>query len=127
MATPFLKILKGEYTIHRFEVNEMVIPEILDDSFYSFTKSDDEISIVCNSEIVMNDSRQEPGWKIIKLIGPFDFTEVGIIAAITKTLADKQIGVFVVSTFDTDFVLIKEENLENSVEALKQAGYSFIT
>jgi uncharacterized protein len=125
MSNLTLKILDGNYTIHRFGINEMGLPKIQTGSFYSYTKSEDEISIVCDSEIVMNNSKQEFGWKVIKLIGPFAFTQVGIIAGITRVFAEKQISVFVISTFDTDYILVKKENLDSSIEALKLSGYLF--
>jgi uncharacterized protein len=126
MTNQQLIVLKEEFTIHRYDKNGKIPPDVLHSNFYWIGKTDEELSIVCDSLIKLKSVKEEPGWKAIKLIGPFAFTEIGIVASITKVLSENSIGVFVISTFDTDYVLVKKEDLEDSVEALKLSCYTFL-
>ncbi|MCI9077249.1 MAG: ACT domain-containing protein [Dorea sp.] len=88
-------------------------------------KTDRENSLVCLTDFVPeNTLEQEDGWKGFCIAGQLDFSLIGILAQLTKLLAECQIGVFVVSTFDTDYVFVKEEDYERALAAMKDAGYS---
>lgn len=91
--------------------------------FVAITRTADELSIVCSEDSAPNDVRAERGWRCIKLEGPIPFTTVGVAAAVTKALADAKISVFFVSTYDTDYVLVRSESLDSAVSALKAAGF----
>ena len=67
--------------------------------------------------------RAEPGWRLLELAGPFGFAETGILASILDPLARAGVGILAVSTFDTDFVLVKDEALEAAIAALEEAGH----
>jgi uncharacterized protein len=87
----------------------------------------EEISLVCRSERVPeNTLKCDPGWRGFRIEGELDFALIGILSKISGILADHQIGIFVVSTFNTDTVLVKEENLEHAVQVLTEAGYRFV-
>jgi hypothetical protein len=92
----------------------------------SITYTSDECSIICPEDIVPHDVQSERGWKAIKVIGPLDFSLMGVLASLTTPLADAQIPLFALSTFDTDYLLIKETYIEHAQETLIQSGHSFV-
>ena len=92
---------------------------------FVFTGStDQEMSLVCPTELVPNNTiNREDGWRVFRIQGMLEFSLVGILARITKVLASNQIGIFAISTFNTDYILVKEENLDKALTVLKNAGY----
>jgi hypothetical protein len=93
-------------------------------SFVSITRTADELSIVCRQELVPDDSRCERGWRVLRVAGTLDFTLVGVLASLLVPLAEADVAVFAVSTFDTDYLLIKEDRWDAAVEVLRHAGHS---
>ena len=87
-------------------------------------KTDEEISLVCKTEDAPSDTvEREDGWKGFRIQGILDFSMIGILSRLSGILADHKTGIFVVSTYNTDYVLVKRENFENAMEALLSAGY----
>jgi hypothetical protein len=98
-----------------------------DSEFIFVGKTDEEISLVCNTEFVPKNYMQcENGWRGLRLQGQLDFSLVGVLSKISKILADYKISIFVVSTFNTDYILVKEENLNLSIQVLSEAGYNIV-
>ena len=95
-------------------------------SFVSVTRCEDEISIVIESGSVPENVNCERGWRCLRLAGPFDFDQIGIIAGFTAVLAKEEIGVFVISTFNTDYVLVKSSEFQRAQEILSENGYEFL-
>lgn len=94
-------------------------------SFTFLSVTDDEISLVCETKNVpSNTTNIEHGWRGLKISGVLDFGLIGILAKITALLAAQEISVFVVSTFNTDYILIKAGNYERAVRILCENGYS---
>jgi len=95
-------------------------------SFYSVTRTDGEMSVVCREDSAPEGEhvRVEPDWRALEVAGPLDFSMVGVMAALTAPLADVDVSVFVVSTYDTDYVLVHAAALEKAVEALREAGHA---
>jgi hypothetical protein len=91
--------------------------------FVSITRTNEELSIVCAVRLVPEYVRSEGGWAALKLLGPFPFDQVGVLASIVGPLADAGISVFAISTFDTDYVLVKTERLSAALAALERAGH----
>jgi hypothetical protein len=89
----------------------------------SLTRTGDELSIVCPAARVPTGLRVEAGWSALKLEGPIPFDQVGVLASIVKPLAEAGISVFAISTFDTDYVLIKTASLQGALAALTGAGH----
>ena len=99
----------------------------LNDEFYFIGKTDDEISLVClTANVPHNAIEREDGWKCFRIQGVIDFSLIGIISKISAVLAENKIGIFVVSTFNTDYILVKEENFEAALKLLSQSGYSIV-
>jgi hypothetical protein len=94
--------------------------------FLSYTKTADEYSLVCEAHYVPKEIKAETGWNCLKVEGVLDFSLVGIIAGITAVLAAEKISVFVISTHDTDYLLIKEEKTRQAIQALKSSSYNFM-
>ena len=95
------------------------------DSEYSFIgKTDEEKSLVCiTSEVQENIIQRDDGWKAFCIQGVLDFSLIGILAKIATILADNGISIFAVSTYNTDYVLIKKENYQKALEVLQTTGY----
>ncbi len=121
-----LQILDGYYTIHRFPADSTLPVEVWESSFLSITKTEDELSIVCDASIVLDAEESECGWSCIKVLGPLDFALTGILAKLSVILAEAQVSIFAISTYDTDYILIKSEKLELAVRVLEREGYEIL-
>jgi len=100
------------------------IPEwALKGGFFSVTRTVEELSVVCPQIQVPAGMKSEEGWRCIKVQGPLDFLLTGILASLTTPLAKAGISVFAISTYDTDYLLVKEENLEKAIEILAKKGH----
>ncbi len=94
--------------------------------FLSITYTEDELSIVCDRQLIPTDVLCETDWRALKIVGPLDFSLVGILAPIATLLAQQAIPIFVLSTFDTDYILVKDNMLARAKKTLQQAGYNFL-
>lgn len=91
-------------------------------------RTDEENSLVCPTDhLPANTSVREDGWRAMKIEGVLDFSLIGILAGIAGILAEEKIGIFVVSTFNTDYILVKQEHLAHAGEALASRGYTIIS
>ena len=120
-----LKILKDDFTVCK--VADYTKTDLTAE--YCFTgKTDEESSLACPTESVPeNATEREDGWKGFRVEGVLDFSLIGILAKITAVLAAEKIGVFVVSTFNTDYVFVKKERLCDAEASLRAAGYEFVS
>jgi len=89
----------------------------------AFTQTPEETSVVCAERFVPPEVKAERGWRTIQVQGPLDFTTVGVLAAISAPLAQAGISIFALSTYETDYVLVREEMLERALWALSQVGF----
>lgn len=95
-------------------------------NFFSISRTSDELSIVCHAAQVPPGIQRDNGWACLKLHGPFPFSETGILSSFVRPLAERAIPVFAISTFDTDYVLVKNDWLDKAVEALTEAGHQAV-
>lgn len=94
------------------------------DEFYFIGKTDEELSLVCSTNFVPKNATEcEHGWKAFRIQGILDFSLIGILSRISTILAEKEIGIFAVSTFNTDYILTKEENFEKAIMVLEENRY----
>lgn len=116
-----LKRIHWDFSVCQVEDYSLVNLE----SEYCFIgKTDEERSLVCaESEVPSNVIKREDGWKAICICGVLDFSLIGILSEIAAVLADNAISIFAVSTYNTDYILIKSEDYQRGLEALKSAGY----
>ncbi len=95
--------------------------------FYFIGRTDEEISLVCITEDVPeHTTERDDGWKAFRIQGVLDFSLIGILSKISTILADNKIGIFAVSTFNTDYILVKSENYEKALKALSDQGYAVV-
>ncbi len=92
--------------------------------FFFVGKTDEEVSLVCRTEDVPDGTIvRDDGWRGFRIAGTLDFSLVGILSRISSVLAENKIGIFAVSTFNTDYVLVKKENIEHALAVLSAVGY----
>ena len=120
---PLLRVLENEFTIYQFQPHVTVPPPALECSYCWVGKTDEELSIVCESSIKLAGEKRNTGWSCIKVLGPIDFSETGILAGISKVLSKARLSIFALSTFDTDYILVKSAQLKRATAALVEAGY----
>ena len=100
----------------------------IDQPFAFIGRTDEEKSLVCPLSIVPDNTiKRDDGWKAFRIEGELDFSLVGILAEITRVLAAKQIGIFAISTFNTDYVMTRESNFNKAIDALLAAGYQIMS
>lgn len=94
------------------------------DEFCFIGKTDEELSLVCSTSLVPSNIIEcDNGWKAFRIQGVLDFSLIGILSKISVLLAENEIGIFAVSTYNTDYILTKENNFKKAIEILKQNGY----
>jgi hypothetical protein len=120
------RVLPGRFAICRLTPDAAVPEWATASKFFSITRTADELSIVGEDERVPAGVLSEGGWACIQLEGPIPFELTGVLAAVLNPLAAAGIGIFAVSTFDTDCILIKADRLRSAEEALHQAGHKRI-
>jgi hypothetical protein len=118
-----LSILPETLAICRLEKDDGIPGWALGGSFVSITRTSEELSIVCTQTQVPEGVRRDAGWRCLKVEGPLDLSATGVLASFLTPLARERISVFALSTYDTDYLLVKEENLEKTVKVLSQKGH----
>jgi hypothetical protein len=118
-----LRVLAGRLAVCRLA--EGAVPPVppAKAAMWSLTRRQGETSLVCDEVEAPNDSTAEPGWRALEVAGVLDFSLVGVLAGLTAVLAAEGISVFVVSTYDTDVILVREESLGSAIAALERAGH----
>ena len=118
-------ILEETYIIHKLDQSTNLPEELIECEFYSLSNSQEELSLVCPEQMLIQSENSSPNWKCLKVAGPLDLKLTGVLAGLTDTLAKAKISIFAISTFETDYVLIQKQVLETAKSALKSAGYKF--
>ena len=114
--------LAGTFAVHRLPPDSALPAGLFDEPFVAVVRSEAELSVCCRSDVTLRDGRREDGWVCLAVDGPLDFTLTGIVSAITRPLAGAGITVFVMSSFDTDYVMVKQAHLARTAEVLEGAG-----
>lgn len=121
---PFtLSILPDTFAVCRLDPRVSIPSWVTASDFFSITRTQDELSIVCHQSDVPSDTQCESGWRCLEVDGPLDLTLTGILAALAVPLAKANIPIFAISTFDTDYLLVKEDHLQQAIDVLRQAGH----
>jgi hypothetical protein len=116
-------LLDGLYAVARLGAHDEVPAWAHRGDFTSVTRTPHELSIVCEEGGVPDDAVAERGWRCLGLHGPIAFETTGVAASFSRTLAERGIAIFIVSTFDTDYVLVKASAADDAVQALRDAGH----
>lgn len=121
-----MEIKKIDYDFSVCKVADYSLVDL--DAEYCFIgKTDEEKSLVCiTRDVPANVMERDDGWKAFRIQGVLDFSLIGILSKITGILAENKIGIFAISTYNTDYVLTKKENYQKALDALKDAGYTII-
>ena len=123
MAALRLRVLPDRLAICRLAADAPVPARMMETGFVSLTRTADELSIVCREDLIPHGARAHAGWRALEVVGPLDLSLTGIAARLTRPLADAQIPVFIVSTFDTDYLLVQGDDLATSAAALRSDGH----
>ena len=119
-----LQLLPQDLAVCRLEPDRPVPEVLMQAPFYSITRTADELSVVCPERLVPSDAKAEKGWRALKVEGPLDFAMTGILANLTKPLAEANISVFALSTYDTDYLLIHNTDVAAAISALRADGHN---
>jgi len=114
--------LAGRWAVCRLHPESAVPAWAEGGALFSATRTRDELSVVCEEAAVPNGVKAEKGWAVLRLHGPIPFGTTGVLSSLTAPLAEAGISVFALSTFDTDYLLVKAESLVSTVAALRKAG-----
>ena len=118
-----LVVLDGRCAICRLSPDAPIPSWALGGPFCSITRTPDELSVVCAEGTVPENVRCERGWRCMRIAGPLDFALTGVLASLAVPLREAGVSLFAVSTFDTDYLLVKDSDLEWAVAALVRAGH----
>lgn len=121
-----IKLLKEKYGVCRLNKDEDILSWALQGEFYSITKTEDELSVVCLQDNIIENIKCEKDWRVLKIEGPLDFSLVGILSKISTLMANNSISIFAISTYDTDYILIKEKDINRAVKVLNNDNYEVI-
>ncbi len=116
-------VFRDTYAICKLDKDAPVPGWAYAGSFVSITRTPDELSITCTEGYVPERIQCQKGWRCLKVQGTFDFSVTGVIASFTPFLAKAGISVFVICTYETDYLLVQERNLENAVHVLTEHGH----
>jgi uncharacterized protein len=117
-------VMEGAWAVARLGATDALPNWALNaQGFVSTTRTAEELSVVCPEKVVPTDVRAERGWAILKVEGPFPFNQVGVLASFAAPLAEANISLFAVSSYDTDYILVKLTDLERACDALASAGH----
>jgi uncharacterized protein len=119
-----LTTLPGRFAVCRLDPLALTPAWAYSGAVSSVTLTEDELSIVCDEKMVPADVRYQGGWVCLKMQGPFEFTLTGVLASVLIPLRDAGIGIFALSTFDTDYVMVPGDRLADAVAALTDAGHT---
>lgn len=120
----YLRKLEYDFTICKVKSEKELD---LNNTFYFVGKTDEEISLVCKTEnIPLHTIEREDGWKGFRIQGVLDVSVIGVLSQLTTILAQNKIGVFVISSFNTDYIFVKKESFEKASRVIRQEGYFII-
>jgi hypothetical protein len=118
-----LNVLAGIYAVCRLEADSPIPPWATNCEFFSITRTGDELSVVVREDAVPDGVVAERDWGCLRVAGTVPFSTIGMLASLTATLAASGISVFALSTFDTDYLLVKQTEMTAAVDALRGRGY----
>ncbi|WP_076411264.1 ACT domain-containing protein [Shewanella sp. UCD-KL12] len=123
MARMTLAVHAQQYSIHSFSPDSSIAPEIFQQEMFFIAKTKDEISVVVPKELVLDSLEEESDWGCLEVIGPLGFSMTGILSSVSGALADADISIFAISTFDTDYILVKNDKLPLAITTLKKKNF----
>lgn len=122
-----LTLLDAPFAVCRLDPHDEIPPWVNRNFFWTVTQTREELSLVCHQTEVPAQIKAEKDFRIIKVAGTLDFALTGILASIAKPLAEIKVSIFAISTFDTDYILVREKDLVAARAALEASGFIFIS
>ncbi|MEP7703605.1 ACT domain-containing protein [Paraglaciecola sp. 25GB23A] len=126
MPKQTLQVLPIQFVIHSLPSNALIPQEVFSAPIYFIGKTQEELSLVVPDTINIDSDDSDRDWRALEVLGPLNLSMVGIMAKIGSVLAAAKISIFVVSTFETDFFLVKQQDLNNATLALSKDGYKVV-
>lgn len=126
MPKQTLAALPDTFVIHSLPVEAEIPAQVLNASLYFIGKTHEELSIVVPQTVLVDSDESDTDWRVLEVLGPLELSMVGIMAQIGNVLAAAKVSIFIVSTFETDFFLVKQKDLEIAANALESDGYKVI-
>jgi hypothetical protein len=121
-----LSVVAGSYAIAKFPCDAEIPAWARGSAFSSVTRTPEELSVVAAEASLPPEVEASRGWRMFKVHGPFTFDEIGVLAALANPLARVGVGIFVISTFDTDYLLVQQDDIPVVVETLEHAGHRIL-
>ncbi len=118
-----LVVLQRRFAICRFQPTALLPGWVHGGAFWSVSRTPDELSIVCEQSLIPSGVHAEKDFSCLKVVGPLEFSTVGVLASLTSALADAGISLLAVSTFDTDYLLVRQTDLPDAIDALRESGH----
>jgi hypothetical protein len=119
-----ITVLAGRLAISRLPSDAPMPAWAISGPLVSFTRTAEELSVICAEADVPDGMPHDSGWRCLKLVGPFPLDMVGVLASVVGPLAEIGISVFVLATYDTDYLLVKEAQLEQAIAGLERCGHT---
>jgi hypothetical protein len=122
-----LKVLQKKYSILKFQTDSALPDWIYLSDFYSITRTHEELSVVTEQPDPAADNiTGSKDWRVLKIIGPLDFSMIGVIADISNILKDARVPIFTISTYNTDYILVGQKDLDVTIKALRDKNYNIM-
>ena len=121
-----LSVLEGNYAICKLSPGERTPDWAGRGEFWSVTRTREELSVVCAEANIPEAVNGDKGWRSLKVHGPLDFSLTGVIVSLARPLAEAGVSVFVISTYDTDYLLVKKEGLDRALAVLVESGHEVL-
>lgn len=118
--------MEGLYAIVKMPHDAEIPAWAVTSAFFSVTRTPEELSVVVPQASVPHELKASAGWRMLKVHGPFAFNETGVVASLANPLARVGVGIFVISTFDTDYLLVQQEEIPAAAETLEHAGHKIL-
>ncbi|MDU0111819.1 ACT domain-containing protein [Psychrosphaera aquimarina] len=127
MPKQTLQVLTETFSVHSFDHEQTVPPEVFACPIYFISKTYDELSIVCPKSLKLDSIEHEDNWIALEVLGPLGFSLTGILSNISGVLAAANVSIFAISTFDTDYILVKKDSVATAIKVLRKDGYKVLT
>jgi uncharacterized protein len=114
------------YSIHSFSPQTPPPAVVFEQEIFFIGKTREELSVVLPAHVELDSLEREDNWACLEVLGPLGFSMTGILSRVSGTLADANISIFAISTFDTDYILVRKEKLPQAIAALKKNAYQII-
>jgi len=126
MSKQTLQLHSTVFSIHSLDVDSPIPSDLFKQNIFFISKTYDELSIVCPSSFNIDSLDAEHNWLALEVVGPLGFSLTGIMANISGVLASASISIFALSTYDTDYVLVKKQRIDDAIKTLKKDGYTVL-